>query len=214
MDRYRNSLGYRIGHDGEAMIVEGRDDQGNIISIYDAQRGASQGLRCECKSELVAKQGDELSWHFAHANNQSGACAAATKATALRFIRKVLEDAGAITLPELDQIVKVQSIHSLVAEGYGDFPIHTIKGEPLTELAIVTKLKKKSSASIRDRAQRKNVAVMEIALHTFRSRSDEEIAEAIIDDAPRKWLHKGIGFYTRTMKIPRDLDAIRRGLGF
>ena len=196
------------------MIVEGRDDQGNIVSIYDAQRGASQGLRCECKAELVAKQGDELSWHFAHSNNQSGACAAATKATALRFIRKVLEDAGAITLPELDHTVRVQSIHSLVAEGYGDFPIHTVRGDPLDELAIVSKLKKKSSASIMERARRKNIAVMEIALHTFRSQSDEEIAEAIIDIAPRKWLHRGIGIHAQMMRIPRDIDAIRRGLGF
>ncbi|MXO46855.1 hypothetical protein GRI69_01085 [Erythrobacter vulgaris] len=214
MDVHRNSLGYRIGHDGEAMIVEGIDTHGEIISIVKAQRGASQGLRCECAAALVAKQGDELSWHFAHANNQSGTCAAATKATALRFIHRVLEDAGAITLPELDRTVKVQSIHSVVAEGYRDFPIHKVTGQPLQELAIVSKLKKKSSASIMERARQKNVAVMEIALHAFRNRTDEEIAEAIIEDAPRKWLYTGINFHRRELSGPLDIEAIRRGLGF
>ncbi|MBX7459366.1 hypothetical protein K3152_14020 [Qipengyuania sp. 1NDH17] len=196
------------------MIVEGIDDQGTIISIYDATRGATQGLHCECEAALIAKQGDELAWHFAHASNQSGACAAATKATALRFIRKVLEDAGAITLPEVDRAVRVQSIHSFVAEGYGDFPIHRVSGSPHPELAIVAKLKKKSSAQILERARAKNLSAMEIALHAFRNRSDAEIAEAIIDHAPRKWLHRVLNTQSHKLSFPRDIEKIRRGLGF
>ena len=216
MTQHRNSLGYRIGHDGEAMIVEGYDDSGNIVRIGDAERGSSQGLKCACKADLVAKQGDELAWHFAHASGQTGFCAEATRATAMRFIREVLVDARAISLPEAKGIVRVESIHSIDGEGYGEFPIHRISGEPFASLAIVTKLKRKSAEFLIERARRKNIPVVEIALHKFRNRSDAEIAEALIDDAPRKWL------YFSYLSMPEhnyeiyfsSLDEIRKGLGF
>ncbi|QZD96222.1 hypothetical protein [Qipengyuania gelatinilytica] len=215
MQDHRNSLGYRIGHTGEAMIVEGHNADGELIRIGDAQRGAQQKLRCECGVELVAKQGDELAWHFAHASGQAGACEQATKAAAMRFIRATLLDANAISLPQEGLTTPVQSISSIDKEGYGDFPIHRVSGNPLPSLAILTKLKKKSANEIAVRARRKNMALMEVTLYSYRNLPDEELAEAIIDNAPRKWLHGGDDYIRRSYyHRPMDMSEVRRKLGF
>lgn len=48
-------------------LFDGIGPQGEMRFIGEVERGAACGCRCpECNSPLIAKQGNEKEWHFAH----------------------------------------------------------------------------------------------------------------------------------------------------
>ena len=101
--RGRNSLGYVIGgiYD-EAQAVLGSDPSGELVDIYSVAKGLScncQGLIC--RALLVAKQGDERAWHFAHDHRNPSCSSANVRALhADLFLRRLLEE-GQLMLPHL-----------------------------------------------------------------------------------------------------------------
>lgn len=55
-----------------------RNQDGNLVHVEDSRRGLSGGLLCPfCGAEVMARQGAEKSWHFAHRAEES--CAPARK---------------------------------------------------------------------------------------------------------------------------------------
>jgi hypothetical protein len=52
-------------------LFAGIGSQGEMRFIGEVERGAACGCRCpECDSPLIAKQGNEKEWHFAHESGQ------------------------------------------------------------------------------------------------------------------------------------------------
>lgn len=76
-----------------ATLFVARDRAGLTRFIGDVQRGAACGCYCPvCASPLVAKQGGELEWHFAH---EAGTEAPECRAGAMNLLRRVvLEELG------------------------------------------------------------------------------------------------------------------------
>lgn len=49
-----------------------RSQDGNLVHVEDSQRGLASGLLCPfCGAEVIARQGGEVAWHFAHLAEQS-----------------------------------------------------------------------------------------------------------------------------------------------
>lgn len=68
-----------------------------MIHIKHAERGAACDCICAgCGESLIARQGDQNAWHFAHADE---ACAAALESALHRAAKEVLADAREIHLP-------------------------------------------------------------------------------------------------------------------
>lgn len=46
-------------------------DNDTFVDVEDVPRGANSGCICPaCKTPLIARQGDEKEWHFAHASRK------------------------------------------------------------------------------------------------------------------------------------------------
>jgi hypothetical protein len=98
VDIHRNALGYVICADaarlGTPSIVWGKRSDGGRVFIDQADRGAAQGLRCECGSELVAKKGNIKAWHFAHRATGLSRCAIAFAQALGQFAAGVIRKGG------------------------------------------------------------------------------------------------------------------------
>lgn len=81
-----------------ARLVFGRDASGDIVHISDVARGAACKATCPaCDKPLIARQGDILAWHFAHADG--AACAGAMLAGFAGFIAQKISDGSGVMLP-------------------------------------------------------------------------------------------------------------------
>ena len=87
----------------------GRD--GAMRFIGEVERGAACGCLCpECGSPLVAKQGSEKDWHFAHEGGQERPeCEAGATNMLRRLAVEYLRKQGSIELPPFKDRVKVRS---------------------------------------------------------------------------------------------------------
>lgn len=82
-----------------------READGELIDVHDAARGAHSGCRCpSCGMPLIARQGDEKVWHFAH--HSPGDDAVAKQACAYSFFvsvrlmaRQLLATGHSLALP-------------------------------------------------------------------------------------------------------------------
>jgi hypothetical protein len=80
-------------------LFAAHDARGAVRFVGDVPRGAACGCFCpECKSPLIAKQGDEVQWHFAHEPGQERPECVAGAANLLRRL-------AAEYLTGLDQLV-------------------------------------------------------------------------------------------------------------
>ena len=87
----------------------GRD--GAMRFIGEVERGAACGCLCpECGSPLVAKQGNEKDWHFAHEGGQERPeCEAGATNMLRRLAVEYLRKQESIDLPPFRERVKVRS---------------------------------------------------------------------------------------------------------
>lgn len=85
-----------------ATLFVARDAAGVTRFVGDVPRGAACGCFCPvCKSALVAKQGDELDWHFAHeAGTERPECRAGAMNLLRRLALEELNRRGLVLLPD------------------------------------------------------------------------------------------------------------------
>lgn len=187
--QHRNSLGYTIGQDGDAQIVWGFDSAGNRVGIEEAERGGTQGLICSCGVKLVAKKGEELAHHFAHASGYAKHCEEATKAAAETFIKATLSNAGTLLLPNaIRGCTNKVTILSVEDGSFFEFPIHLVSIPKGAKLRVVSRLKMKSSKRIAEQSRTQGISTFAIDLFMYRNQPDHTVARAIVAFAPRKWL--------------------------
>lgn len=97
-NHHRNAIGHLIYADaaraGSPSIVWGKRQDGSRVFIDQAHRGATEGLRCECGSELVARKGDVNAWHFAHRATGLSRCEVAFAQALGRFAADVVQVRG------------------------------------------------------------------------------------------------------------------------
>jgi Competence protein CoiA-like family len=70
-----------------------------IVHVKDVERGAACGCFCPaCSEKLVARQGDALAWHFAHASGAQ--CRDALSAAMASWLRQCVLDGAEVVLPK------------------------------------------------------------------------------------------------------------------
>lgn len=82
---------------------------GSLVHIDDVERG----LRCDCvcprcKSEIVAKQSDEVAWHFAHAVETT--CDGGIETSLHRMAKEILVEEKRVVLPAFSDRALIDGI--------------------------------------------------------------------------------------------------------
>lgn len=190
---HRNSLGYTVNNDARryeagAKIVWGQSPDGSFVSISDAASGVQPDLRCDCGSPLVAKKGEFLVHHFAHAAGAVASCQKAKVGALARFASDVLGPSALLLLPRrnFEQPPISVDIEEVVPL---DGPVMVVckKGSRKLKLYIST------SASQRDFIEgmphMEGPSAILIDITKLRGRDDGALRNGILNLAPRKWLH-------------------------
>ncbi len=86
----------------------------SFVDVSDVARGKKCGCICpSCKTPLIARQGDEKQWHFAHAtrkvDNTDKECDFSFFVSVRMMARQVIETGMRITLPEYKCVVSCQA---------------------------------------------------------------------------------------------------------
>lgn len=189
--QHLNSLGYVIGgKQSRALIAWGYDPSGRRIAIDDADRGGSQGLRCECKSLLVARKGEIREHHFAHKAGDVRYCEAAAKAALSTFIAHALLDARQVALPMTRGLTGHAHVHAVTDIEVEGFLAHLIDAQRDRKLLVYTRLKRGKFDALEGWCRRHSISGMVLDLTTHRNRTDDEIRVAIAELAPREWIYR------------------------
>jgi len=102
-------------------LFAGLGSNGAMRFIGEVERGAACGCSCpECGSPLVAKQGNEKEWHFAHEGGQERP---ECEAGAINMLRRLavehLQGRDVLELPRYSELVKVRSSLRELSEDVG-----------------------------------------------------------------------------------------------
>lgn len=206
LQRERNSLGYVVGGiSDEAQAVFGTEIGGKIVDIYSVARGLSCGCHClNCGALLVAKQGDERAWHFAHDHRNPSCSSAKVRAMhADLYLRRLLER-GRIELPHprytgeqtSAEVLEVYASGSVEESSYRDVRTRCrVELEPgkshEANVAILLRLvKRKGKADRLATYQSETMSAMEIDLTGDLRSPDERLEHAILRSASRRWIWK------------------------
>lgn len=85
----------------QVKLAFGQSKAGKIVHVHDVPRGLSCGCTCPaCGEDLVARQGDLKSWHFAHSSGS--ACKGAYTAALAALLVQVLSEGRLFNMPDLD----------------------------------------------------------------------------------------------------------------
>lgn len=97
------------------------DQAGTMRFVEEVPRGHACGCFCpECGSPLVAKQGDEKIWHFAHeADQERVECKVGAMNMMRRLAVEYLASLPALVLPRFERTVTVLSSRRRLAEAVG-----------------------------------------------------------------------------------------------
>ncbi|MBS7555970.1 DUF2384 domain-containing protein [Ancylobacter dichloromethanicus] len=150
---------------------------------------------------MVAKKGDLQAHHFAHHFDRHGASCTSAGETALhKFAKQVLDERLEIALPELlishrdDTEVVVRATRL----GFDEAVLETKDGSIVPDVVLVLRDRRlivefKVTHPCDDvkiaRIRAMNVGAIEIDLSAYRDRALDELADDILYNAPRIWLH-------------------------
>jgi len=99
--RLRNSAQHAIYGNETVKLAFGKAATGRIAHVGDVDRGAACSCSCPaCGESLVAKQGRQKAWHFAHASG--GSCRDALTAGFAAYLVQLIEEGEAVALPDLE----------------------------------------------------------------------------------------------------------------
>ena len=207
--QHLNSLGYVIGgRQSRALIAWGFDASGRRIGIDDADRGGSQGLRCECKTLLVAKKGEVRAHHFAHRAGNVRHCDEATQSAIAKFISHALLDACRIELPTTMGLPVYADIHAVAETEIDGFPLHLVDAQRDRKLVVFTRLKRRKLNALEDWCRSNSISGIVLELTAYRDQPDSVIRGAVARIAQRQWIYR-----TSSNDHQANLKVVRRLFG-
>lgn len=100
-NRLRHSTAHEAFGTETVKLAFGKNQAGRIRHVGDVERGAACSCLCPaCAEPLVAKQGRQKAWHFAHASG--GSCRDALSAGFAAYLVQLIEEGEEIALPDLE----------------------------------------------------------------------------------------------------------------
>ena len=179
--------GAAMSGSAEAKIPFGQSSDGRMVSIYEVARGLQCDCACaQCGVPLVACQGEIVRHYFRHHANFI-ACEHANETALHRFAKQVICQQLRLGLPDGD-------LGPLLA-ARAEIAIGDIRPDVLAEFAVepvaieIFVAHRVDEAKAQKYADR-GVCAMEIdlSLHRFADRTDEEWHEIILYAARRHWI--------------------------
>jgi len=190
-------------HDGRESLVLGLRADGTIAHVSEVPSGLECGCTCPgCGARLVARKGAKQDHHFGHVGAEDGTPCRTGPETALhRFAKEVLERRLKLTLPRLEIGVGRERWVGYEGGSYGfdgavlehklgeivpDVIVRKGRRDLLVEFAVTHPCEETKLARI----ARMDVSAIEVDLSRVPRDIDREgIENAILDAAPRRWLH-------------------------
>ncbi|MER9278446.1 hypothetical protein [Mesorhizobium sp. M0522] len=195
---------------GAAFVAEAAD--GTLVHVDDVPSGLACACNCPgCEGRMVARKGAVKVHHFAHHSERDGSTCTSPGETALhKFAKNILDERLEIALPEMvvensdDREVVVQPTKIAFEAAVLEARVETVVPDVVLELRdrkLIVEFKVTHACDEVKiaRIRSMNVGAIEIDLSAYRERPLDELAEEILYNAPRIWLHN-----------PRETDARAR----
>lgn len=180
----------------------GRTAAGDLAAIDDVRRGAACDCVCPaCGGALIARKGDVLIAHFAHAGGGRDGCGMGRETNAHIWAKQTLERELHIRLPDVSAAIGDRS--RLVKKGR-DFafvkaaletrldamtPDVVLTAPDGRSLIVEVRVTHASDAEKVSRIRDHGVSAIEVDLYPWRHCEDEdEVREALLSRADRHWL--------------------------
>lgn len=200
---------FDCGRDGMSVVAE--DENGSLVSIRDVPRGLACKCTCPgCGRQMVARKGEEIAHHFAHAGAVGLTCTSAGETALHKFAKQMLNERLEVGLP-LRSVEEAGEKEVVVPAGTYEFDtailekktgaivpdVVLLKGERklIIEFKVTHECGPEKIAEIR----RLDIAAIEIDLSPYRQVKLGDLADKILFEAGRDWLHN-----------PKDRDARSR----
>lgn len=182
-----------------ATLAFGQDADGRILHVSEVASGLACGCSCPaCRAKLVAHKGQIKIHHFAHYG--VGECKSASETALHKFAKQVLDEERKLLIPAIvaeqdrhryemhrpktlrfDGATLEHRLHDVVP----DVILRKSDRDLLVEIAVTHFCDETKIARIKAL----NVSAIEIDLSGLsRNAAREEIAQAILRSAPRKWI--------------------------
>lgn len=181
------------------------DDPSKSIHIAEAARGLSAGAICPiCREPLIARRGPINTDHFSHRSNS--VCAGAFESALHVFAKECLARHASLVLPPLvlqhrgltETVIKAQPVQFdqvRLEEQPGYHASGRIKPDVLAikaghQLLIEIFVTHPVDPAKRRKIEQRNIGAIEIDLSGIGRLEDQhELERAILETAPRSWLH-------------------------
>ena len=169
---------------------------GRLLHISHAERGLACGCVCaQCGQPLIAKQGDVLSWHFAHQSD--AACHGAVETALHRAAKQVIADARLVRLPE------IRAPSGQIDRRAEEIPLEDVRQEPTHlagvrpdlaarlpdggELLIEIYVTHAIDADKHAKLTTLRLLSLEIDISSVRPATHEQLVNLVLRAAPRAW---------------------------
>lgn len=195
---------------------------GERVDVKDVQNGLKCGCVCfDCGQLVVAKQGPKLRWHFAH--HVSTSCRPSPESELHFFAKTLLADRLWLWIPPVR--ANAADMVKRISEGgkyrFAEVRVERADGNVRPDLLLIAKggetlhieifVRSKVDSVKLEKLRTRGISSIEIDL----SRLDWDVRDswerAILETAPRKWLHNAIAAKAeREMAATADQDAERK----
>lgn len=207
MNNVRLGQLFECTEQGNAFVGEAAD--GTLVHVDDVPSGLACECRCPgCERRMVARKGNVNAHHFAHhSDREENSCTSPGETALHKFAKKILDARLQIALPEMvvesdnDREVVVQSSIRTFEKAVLEKRTGSVVPDVVLELrdrALIVEFKVTHACDdVKiERIRSMNVGAIEIDLSGYRDRLLNELADDILYNAPRIWLHN-----------PREMDA-------
>ena len=187
-------------HAPESLLIGERVD-GTLVHISEVPSGIACGCRCpSCQRPLVARKGEQMVHHFGHHGARGEhACHSGPETALHRFAKELLASRLALVLPPLQPRGEPQQsntrepyhfdaavLESRLSTIIPDVILRRADRDLLVEFCVTHACPANKIAKI----EQLGIAAIEIDLSGLANgASRQELEEAILIQAPRRWLH-------------------------
>lgn len=206
--------------DDGVLIPYGQDiTSGRMLHVTAVARGAACNCVCPaCNTPLISRQGERNAWHFAHTADDPN-CRGALETALHKAAKQIIADEGWLRAPPLyarhpngnpsvraaqpGGTIVLAEVHPEFTGFLPDFKPDLLAtsraGTPLIiEIHVHHAVNQPKADRIRDR----DIAAIEITLTGFRSMEHATWRDAVLRNAPRRWLH-----HPRQAELDAELAA-------
>ncbi|MES0022386.1 MULTISPECIES: hypothetical protein [unclassified Mesorhizobium] len=199
---HRTTLGELMSctADGKRLVAHAADT-GEPVHIFDALSGLACNCICPgCEQRMVAHRGSRRQ-HFQHeARVEDRTCTSSGETALHKFAKTILGRELVLVLPALDETEGPHTVH-VVREGRFEFQkaiLECKQGEVVPDvicrigdrdLHVEFKVAHACGPEKIAKLKEMDVGAVEIDLSGCRDRPLDELADAILFEAPRTWLH-------------------------